>query len=858
VKSMGTNEAEANATNELRMKALRQLAARSGMTDLAIVYVATDVVPSSKLRIYQFFAASKARPNEPRYVIVLDAQGEEIDLDRLRNQEGVELFAPRDTEVKRIAERGSGLGAAEPAVTISPTENDLTLSPGDTHGPEVITVFIPRNAASPKVDVYFLADTTGSMSPILEALKASARDILAALTLRVGDVAFGVGSYKDFPGVAFEHHLAPTTTLDAAGTMAVETAIDSWSASGGGDTPEGQLFALDRIAADVDGAIGWRFNARRIVVWFGDAPGHDPVCASISGLATDITEGRLTGNLIRANITLIAISTTTGPGLDADPNAGATDYVPPPPQPACTPRGSPSQATRLADATGGVVLTDISPATITDAIIRAVTVAAQTINRVELDAAGAASDFVTAITPARGFGPFSTAEEHTLSFQVTFGGTKPCRDDGPQVFEGFIAVKVDGDVVGAIKTLRVTVPACEHFTEMREAPSAAVGARDSHSTRQINVFVLGTDNDLLCWSHVGDPTSVSSWSFNPLDRPGAAPGVRLLTAPFGATDIQDQISRAHDHVHVFAIGEDGHLHERVWDGLSWSRWIDQGQPNGRTGTIASPTAALVTQVSQYDETGIFGLTTDTTYLTHVSLSAYAWGSDGWLYHFDQVWEGHGRPPNGASIASVAGAPARSPDAIAYAFVVGTDGRLYVTSRPNLGPWSWRDLGMPNPVSSTGVAWWFRPGIARYRFEARDLLYTFVGGTDGHLWIHVWSGVRGVDLGTWSDHGMPAAGVLVSSAVSVVTCRHTGAEQIYAFVLGSDHHLYLRMWNAGGGTWSWRDLGVPPRTTVRSDPSAVVCELAGADPLYVFVRGEDRFLYMCHLDSGATPTWAVLR
>ena len=70
MKSMGTNEAEANATNELRMKALRQLAARSGMTDLAIVYVATDVVPSSKLRIYQFFAASKARPNEPRYVIV--------------------------------------------------------------------------------------------------------------------------------------------------------------------------------------------------------------------------------------------------------------------------------------------------------------------------------------------------------------------------------------------------------------------------------------------------------------------------------------------------------------------------------------------------------------------------------------------------------------------------------------------------------------------------------------------------------------------------------------------------------------------------------------------------------------------
>ena len=48
---------------------------------------------------------------------------------------------------------------------------------------------------------------------------------------------------------------------------------------------EGQLFALDRLANDVDpngGDIGRRPGAKRIIVWFGDQPGHDPVCAAIT------------------------------------------------------------------------------------------------------------------------------------------------------------------------------------------------------------------------------------------------------------------------------------------------------------------------------------------------------------------------------------------------------------------------------------------------------------------------------------------------------------------------------------------------------------------------------------------------
>ena len=55
---------------------------------------------------------------------------------------------------------------------------------------------------------------------------------------------------------------------------------------GGGDGPEGQFYALYQIAKtltrDPDKA--------KIVVWFGDAPCHDPVYAAISGLSVDISE----------------------------------------------------------------------------------------------------------------------------------------------------------------------------------------------------------------------------------------------------------------------------------------------------------------------------------------------------------------------------------------------------------------------------------------------------------------------------------------------------------------------------------------------------------------------------------------
>src|SRR5262249_54007282 len=81
---------------------------------------------------------------------------------------------------------------------------------------ETVTVTVPPFAGPPKADVYLLADTTGSMAAVLDAVRACACAIVNDPSLAAFDVAWGVGNYRDFPvparnSYAFQHQLSPTT-----------------------------------------------------------------------------------------------------------------------------------------------------------------------------------------------------------------------------------------------------------------------------------------------------------------------------------------------------------------------------------------------------------------------------------------------------------------------------------------------------------------------------------------------------------------------------------------------------------------------------------------------------------------------
>ena len=383
----------------------------------------------------------RAKPGSPNVLfIVLDDTGKPLEL----NPRLEALFDRTDVTVPSVAAPGP---AAAP-ITIQPDTNVLTLNPGQTFD-ETITVTIPKNAGSPKADVYFLADTTSSMTPFLTAVKTGANNILSALAGMGIDMVFGVGNYKDFNAVdpfCFQHQVSPTNVA-----ATVTAAINTWAATGGSDIPEGQLFALNSLAVPPGGTIGWRPGSKRIIVWFGDAPGHDPICTAVSG-APPITEASATAKLVAEGITVLAIS-TANPGLNDDPKAAAFDYV----AKCGAPGGLAGQANRIASATGGTAVNVLNAGNIVNTIISLVGGAVGSINNVKLVPSASIAPFVTSITPAAGYGPLAGDKEHVLKFEVRFTGI-PCKPE-PQVVSGTLDVVADGKVV-ASKKVQITVPPC--------------------------------------------------------------------------------------------------------------------------------------------------------------------------------------------------------------------------------------------------------------------------------------------------------------------------------------------------------------------------------------------------------------
>lgn len=342
-------------------------------------------------------------------------------------------------------------------IQVSPPTNDLTLSKDQTLA-EVVKVTIPKSGVVPKVDAYFLADTTGSMNTAIAAVKSGIVDAMTRIQAQGSDVWFGVGDYKDFPApVADEHPYAFAHQCSLSGNIAqVKAAIDSWDTSPGKDTPEAQFYGLDRVAEPPGGKIGWRADSKRIIVWFGDAAGHDAVCKQISGLSYDITEASLTAKLVAEKIKVLALSMKTNyrapAGLDDEPRSASSAF-----KSKCgEPGGTPGQGTRIAKATGCKLVQGVSVDTIMDTIVTELTAQIAVIGNVSLVASGATAPFVQAIAPTDGYGSLSRDQDHEISFDVSWLGNVAATTEA-QVFNGSLDVVADGEVIGG-KTVKITVP----------------------------------------------------------------------------------------------------------------------------------------------------------------------------------------------------------------------------------------------------------------------------------------------------------------------------------------------------------------------------------------------------------------
>jgi hypothetical protein len=425
--------------DEIRQKANQMIPQQTGWSKYDLE-VRLEQLLDPKAEAFLTIAKCPDAPNAAAHTIWFDPFGEVIPQVNPTRLASLRVAPP--TATARSTKRSTGSGS----VAISPKTNVLQLAEGDTFNEQIFANI--SGVLSRQIDVYFLADTTGSMSAYLSSVQANINSIISFLSSTGHDVAYGVGNYKDFPSdsYAFGHQLAPTTDLSL-----VYNEVSKWWADGGGDEPEAQLYALYQLAADP--SIGWRVGSKKIVFWFGDAPGHEPICAAYTGLGFDLSEWDVLAALQSAQITVVAGS--IGSTLDNDPLPISNAYT------ACSAGGAAGQASRLTSGTGGVLADGLDASGLVNAAYSVLPTVMNTASWIQLVPSGATAGFVTGIYPSY-YGPIDLTVPQNLAFDVTFVGNVPCQA-APQVLYGTIDLLVDG-VLFDQKTVEITVPACADGT----------------------------------------------------------------------------------------------------------------------------------------------------------------------------------------------------------------------------------------------------------------------------------------------------------------------------------------------------------------------------------------------------------
>lgn len=135
----------------------------------------------------------------------------------------------------------------------------------------------------PPIDFIFLVDLSGSYSDDLPNFQAAALSIASAVRGADPDSQFAVASFIDLPispyGDAGDYTYRPELAL-TDDESAFAAAIGGLSTRSGNDTPESQLFALDRAARGI--GLNLREGSQKIILIATDAPAHSAADYGVS------------------------------------------------------------------------------------------------------------------------------------------------------------------------------------------------------------------------------------------------------------------------------------------------------------------------------------------------------------------------------------------------------------------------------------------------------------------------------------------------------------------------------------------------------------------------------------------------
>ena len=229
---------------------------------------------------------------------------------------------------------GQGVSASDTARVLVPCEPSIEVEK---------QVWQPAEEVVTPVDIVFAFDATGSMGDEIDEVKESAAHIMSDIRAVIADSRFGLASFADYPqfytdycGYSNQYGIASVPDwpyrLDRALTtdiIAVQGAIGSLALGNGADLPEDYARALWELGVNDVADVGWRADATKIVIMFGDAPTHDcdfyassyggdPGPDALAGTRDDLNFESVVAQLGANDVIVLSVDSSNNPGGDAE------------------------------------------------------------------------------------------------------------------------------------------------------------------------------------------------------------------------------------------------------------------------------------------------------------------------------------------------------------------------------------------------------------------------------------------------------------------------------------------------------------------------------------------------------------
>lgn len=192
---------------------------------------------------------------------------------------------------------------------VSPDQISVTLRAGECTTSPITVTTAPASVTYSALDVVLLIDITSSMHDQINQVRASASDIVASIRAQIPDSRLALVTVADYPGLLnltdYPWRLDQDFTSDE---RIVQSALDAIELANGGDDNETYLRALDETTR-----LGWRGDARRLILFFGDSNPHDPDPGADGrlGTADDLSMDTVLKGLSSSNVSVLSIYTNS-------------------------------------------------------------------------------------------------------------------------------------------------------------------------------------------------------------------------------------------------------------------------------------------------------------------------------------------------------------------------------------------------------------------------------------------------------------------------------------------------------------------------------------------------------------------